>query len=64
MALLKAGAEADKKDNDGYLALDLAPDQEVSVAFGIRHVNTDKNFANMVLLRFAATSSVPPRRRA
>ncbi|KAK2011248.1 ankyrin [Colletotrichum eremochloae] len=29
MALLKAGAEADKKDNDGYLALDLAPDQEV-----------------------------------
>lgn len=30
VALLKAGAECDKRDNDGYLALDLAPDKEVS----------------------------------
>ncbi|KAI5864980.1 ankyrin repeat-containing domain protein [Durotheca rogersii] len=29
VALLKAGAEADKRDSDGYLALDLAPDKEV-----------------------------------
>lgn len=29
MALLKAGAETDKRDSDGYLALDLAPDKEV-----------------------------------
>lgn len=29
MALLKAGAEADKKDADGHTALDLAPDKEV-----------------------------------
>lgn len=29
MALLKAGAEADKKDTDGHTALDLAPDKEV-----------------------------------
>lgn len=29
VALLKAGAETDKKDTDGYLALDLAPDKEV-----------------------------------
>lgn len=28
MALLKAGAEADKKDTDGHTALDLAPDKE------------------------------------
>lgn len=29
VALLKAGAETDKKDVDGYLALDLAPDKDV-----------------------------------
>ncbi|KAI0599302.1 ankyrin repeat-containing domain protein [Biscogniauxia sp. FL1348] len=29
VALLKAGAETDKRDSDGYLALDLAPDKEV-----------------------------------
>ncbi|KAI0548625.1 hypothetical protein F4679DRAFT_316560 [Xylaria curta] len=29
IALLKAGAETDKRDSDGYLALDLAPDKEV-----------------------------------
>ena len=29
MALLKAGAEMDKKDADGYLAMDLAPDAQV-----------------------------------
>jgi hypothetical protein len=30
VALLKAGAEMDKKDGDGMLALELAPDKEVS----------------------------------
>ncbi|KAI0907888.1 ankyrin [Ustulina deusta] len=29
ITLLKAGAETDKRDSDGYLALDLAPDKEV-----------------------------------
>jgi hypothetical protein len=29
VALLKAGAEIDKKDSDGMLALDLAPDVAV-----------------------------------
>lgn len=29
MALLKAGAATDKKDQDGSLALDLAPDKTV-----------------------------------
>lgn len=29
VALLKAGAEVDKRDSDGYLALDLAPDKEI-----------------------------------
>lgn len=29
VALLKAGAETDKKDMDGCLAMDLAPDKEV-----------------------------------
>ncbi|KAI1137069.1 ankyrin repeat-containing domain protein [Hypoxylon sp. FL0543] len=29
VALLKAGAETDKRDSDGFLALDLAPDKEV-----------------------------------
>lgn len=30
VALLKEGAETNKKDADGCLALDLAPDKEVS----------------------------------
>lgn len=30
VALLKAGAETDKKDADGFLALELAPDAQVS----------------------------------
>ena len=30
MVLLRAGAESDKKDQDGYLAIDLAPDKSVS----------------------------------
>jgi 26S proteasome non-ATPase regulatory subunit 10 len=32
VALLKAGAESDKKDVDGYLAIDLAPDAQVRLA--------------------------------
>jgi hypothetical protein len=30
VALLKAGVDTTKQDGDGYLALDLAPDKEVS----------------------------------
>lgn len=30
VALIKAGAERDKKDMDGYLAFQLAPDKDVS----------------------------------
>jgi len=36
VALLKAGAETDKRDVDGYLALDLAPDKEVRAPSLIR----------------------------
>ena len=35
MALLKAGAETDKKDVDGHLAIDLAPDSKVSHQYQI-----------------------------
>jgi 26S proteasome non-ATPase regulatory subunit 10 len=31
VALLKAGAETDKRDADGYLAIDLAPDKQVCI---------------------------------
>ena len=31
--LLKAGAEADKRDADGHLAIDLAPDAKVGFPF-------------------------------
>ena len=31
VALLKAGAETDKKDSDGHLAIELAPDAQVSI---------------------------------
>jgi 26S proteasome non-ATPase regulatory subunit 10 len=30
VALLKAGAETNKKDVDGFLAMDLTPDSQVS----------------------------------
>jgi 26S proteasome non-ATPase regulatory subunit 10 len=30
VALLKAGAETDKKDADGFVAMELAPDAQVS----------------------------------
>lgn len=33
--LLKAGAEADKRDSDGNLAIDLAPDSKVGCFFCI-----------------------------
>ena len=33
VALLKAGAETDKRDIDGYLAIDLAPDAQVLVMY-------------------------------
>lgn len=32
LVLLKAGAETDKQDMDGHLALDLAPDTKVRLA--------------------------------
>ena len=31
LVLLKAGAEVDKRDSDGHLAIELAPDQKVSL---------------------------------
>jgi 26S proteasome non-ATPase regulatory subunit 10 len=31
VALLKAGAETDKKDTDGFLAMELAPDAQVKM---------------------------------
>lgn len=37
VALLKEGAETDKKDADGYLALQLAPDKEVGSCSHIYH---------------------------
>ena len=34
MVLLKAGAETDKRDVDGNLAIDLAPDKKVGLTIG------------------------------
>ena len=36
LTLLKAGAETDKRDVDGYLAIDLAPDKQVCMHSSIR----------------------------
>ena len=33
LVLLKAGAETDKRDVDGNLAIDLAPDKKVNIQF-------------------------------
>jgi 26S proteasome non-ATPase regulatory subunit 10 len=37
IALLKAGAETDKKDADGFLAIELAPDSQVSSFPALNH---------------------------
>ena len=37
LVLLKAGAETDKKDVDGHLAIDLAPDQKVDKISHLKH---------------------------
>lgn len=39
LELLKAGAETDKRDVDGHLAIDLAPDSKVSYSFSIYLIN-------------------------
>jgi hypothetical protein len=39
VALLKAGADTDKKDVDGCLPLDLAPDNQVRYIFSTSHNN-------------------------
>lgn len=36
LELLKAGAETDKRDVDGHLAIDLAPDSKVSKIFFLK----------------------------
>ena len=42
VALLKAGAETDKKDSDGFLALELAPDAQVTSFYPVSsRENTD-----------------------
>ena len=54
MELLKAGAETGKKDVDGFLALELAPDKEV-LAPSYRPLFLD-SLANLNI-RFGNTSS-------
>jgi hypothetical protein len=39
VALLKAGADTQKKDVDGLLALDLAPDKDASLPFSPSLIN-------------------------
>lgn len=43
MVLLKAGAEADKRDGDGNLAIDLAPDRKVRLRSDQLHLNVTKD---------------------
>ena len=40
MVLLKAGAETDKSDVDGNLAIDLAPDKKVSLTTKSYQINS------------------------
>jgi hypothetical protein len=42
VALIKAGAETDKKDLDGQLALDLAPDRDVCLTQAYPQVSLPK----------------------
>lgn len=41
LELLKAGAETDKRDVDGHLAIDLAPDSKVSFFFFLKKKKRD-----------------------
>ena len=42
MVLLRAGAETDKRDVDGNLAIDLAPDKKVKCRIRRLYLNTTK----------------------
>ena len=42
LVLLKAGAEADKRDGDGNLAIDLAPDRKVGHVIWHWHLHVTK----------------------
>ena len=57
LVLLKAGAETDKKDATGALALDLAPDAKVSLLELLKLAEV------LICLRSGTTSSVLPRRK-
>lgn len=65
VALLKAGAEVDKRDSDGQLALDLAPDKEVC-SISIKHSSLDALSRLTIACwnRFASTYSAKLRKRA
>lgn len=57
IVLLKAGAETDKRDVDGNLAIDLAPDKKVGLTTGVSHiilkVNTYKPQIRQFILQSA-----------
>ncbi len=57
--LLKAGADATKRDRDGFLAIDLAPDREVSGP--TRFLTQERQLTTPA--RFADSLSERPRRR-
>lgn len=58
VALLKAGAETDKKDSDGFLALDLAPDKEVGSLQCRQSEVISLTRATLQLTRFSLGSQV------
>jgi 26S proteasome non-ATPase regulatory subunit 10 len=60
IALLKAGAEADKKDVDGFLPLDVAPGKDVRF-FMVRKLIRGETW--LTRNRFGNTSSGRQRRR-
>jgi 26S proteasome non-ATPase regulatory subunit 10 len=56
LALLKAGAETDKKDVDGFLAIDLAPDGKVSCSSSSYHIMCSTNRFRSASLYWRASS--------
>jgi ankyrin repeat protein len=55
IALLKAGAETDKKDSDGFLAIELAPDAQVGSSLSLNH-RVNLQLIILIFRRFGSSS--------
>jgi 26S proteasome non-ATPase regulatory subunit 10 len=58
VALLKAGVETDKKDSDGFLAIELAPDSQVNHSTNRDEINTNSFQVRKFILQSAEREGI------